>query len=388
MTTNSAQEKTKKQTNFFRTLFIVLFIGIAGGILLSGNLLIWTGNTLVDNQKFTATTSPLIKQPSIQKAISTYTTNQIFQGNDVQDQIAQVLPPKASFLAPTIAAQLKPAVNKTLLNVLAKPKVQDLWNQSLTKTHNTIIATATNYKGNGVIDLSQLLSYVASNLSNTKLSFLSKVKLPPKFGNIVILKSSLLPIAHRVVVNLKPMERILEVAFLVFSILAVLVAKKRRTILIKMSIVYSFVMLTTIISLRIIKLFILNTIDPAYKQAAADAYSIVFKSFYHQSIVLLGIFALVGIIAYLTGQYKNAIKIKLIVQNIFSTDYHKLIFNKENSFTIWLSKNTNKLNVLLIVVAIIILCFFSLSLSLILNSAIVLLLTALVIRILSAPHNT
>ena len=78
MAAKSNINESKQKKSLLRSLLLAITIGIAGGLLLSGNILFWTGNTLVDNNKFAAITEPLIKQPAIQTAISKYGTDQLF----------------------------------------------------------------------------------------------------------------------------------------------------------------------------------------------------------------------------------------------------------------------------------------------------------------------
>ncbi len=384
MSSQTTSKKNKTNSNFLRTSIIVLLVGIAGGILLSSNLLFWTANTIVDNQKFTAATSPLIKTPSIQKSLAAYTTDQLFQGNYVQNYISQALPPKAAFLAPSIADQLKPAVNKQLVKTFENPKVQNAWNNALTKSHDLIIKAATNYQGNGTIDLSQFFKYVTNNISNPKLSFLKNISLPPKFGNIVIINSSLLPSLHKIIINITNLKIILMLAFVISTVAAIWISKRKRIIIIKISFLYSFLMISTVVGLRIIKLFILNNVNPDYKLASSDAYSIIMKSYYQQTFILLAVFVAIGFIAWITGQYKSAIKLRHITKNIFSADLHSLIFKKENNLTRWVAQYSRIINWSLFGITIIILCFFSLSFSLLLNTLLVVLTAALIVRTLKA----
>jgi len=377
-------DSIKKKTGLFRSLTIGILLGISGGLLLSGNLLFWVGDNLVDNNKFTSITAPLIKQPDIQKSIAKYGTDQLFGNIDVQGYIGSVLPPKASFLAPTLADQLKTLVNQQLQKSLGNPKVQDIWNNSLSKTHSLVIKAATNYQGNGTIDLGQLFSFATSNLKDTKLSFLSDKKLPTNIGQIKLINATWLPIVHNIVVNIKPFEYIMTIFFIALTASAIWISKNRRTIIIKVSLLYSGIMLATIISLRFTKMLIASNVSSDYNNAATTAYTIVTKSFYIQSITILALGIIIALIAWISGEYKSAVRIKEISNKLLSGNIHKAIFKKENNYTKFISKNKKIINWASVIIAAILLCFGGISLSILVAYFIIIALIIFVVEISSA----
>ncbi|MEI7674371.1 MAG: hypothetical protein WCI60_01400 [bacterium] len=377
------EQKTK--SGFFRSLSLAVIIGIAGGILISGNVLFWVGDTIVSDQQFTKTTAPLIKNPAIQTAVAKYGTDQLFSNIDVQGYVSNVLPPKASFLAPSLTTQLKKYVNIGLQKTLEKPKVQNIWNNSLQKTHNAIIKGATNYKGDGKIDLGQLFTFMTNNLKNTKLGFLAGKSLPANIGQIQLVDAKWLPVVHNIVVNVKPFEAIMTLAFAILVCLSIIIAKNKNRIIVKMGFLFSFLMLLTIISLRIIRMGIEGRVSADYQNAAVSAYQIVMKPFYIQTATLLILFLAVTFIAFLTGNSKSAIKFKKSVSTIISGNIHKLIFkNKENKLTNFIAKHKKYIIWSIIIIISGILCFITLSLATILAYLIVALVLILVVDILSA----
>ncbi|MEI7838850.1 MAG: hypothetical protein WCI37_03630, partial [bacterium] len=233
-----AKQDEKIKIGFFRSIVMAFLIAIAGAILLSGNMLFWAGNTIVNNDQFIKTTAPLIKNSEIQTAVAKYGTEQLFTNVDVQGYITKVLPPKAEFLAPTLTTQLKDDVNKGLQKSLAKPKVQTIWNKSLEKTHNLIIKGATNYKGNGTLDLGQLFTFMTNNLKDTKLAFLSEKSLPKNIGQIKLINAAWLPVVHNIVVNIKPFEAIMTLVFIILVCVVIIIAKNKRRIITKIGFLF------------------------------------------------------------------------------------------------------------------------------------------------------
>ena len=386
MAAKSNINESKQKKSLLRSLLLAITIGIAGGLLLSGNILFWTGNTLVDNNKFAAITEPLIKQPAIQTAISKYGTDQLFSNIDVQGYISSVLPPKASFLAPTLTSQLKTGVNKQLLKSLANPKVQNIWNNSLTKSHDLVIKAATNYKGNGTIDLNQIFQFITKNLEGTKLGFLSGKQLPAKAGKIQIINATWLPTVHKIVVNIKPFEYIMTILFAGLVGLSILIAKNRRSIIIKMGILFSLLMLVTIVSLRLAKVIIGGNVQQDYSNAATTAYSIIVKPFYIQTITIMTLGIVISLVAWLSGDYKSAVKVKKMISSIFSGNLHKLLFKQENKVTKFVGAHKTTLNWIVVSLAGIMLCFVGISLSILLSYALVIILVILSLEVISSER--
>src|SRR6185437_8845768 len=71
----------------------VFFLALAGALLLTGNIIFWTGNTIVKNDRFNASTQPIIRNTQVQQAVADYTTKQIFSNVDVDQYVSDALPP-------------------------------------------------------------------------------------------------------------------------------------------------------------------------------------------------------------------------------------------------------------------------------------------------------
>jgi len=380
-----AKQDEKIKIGFFRSIVMAFLIAIAGAILLSGNMLFWAGNTIVNNDQFIKTTAPLIKNSEIQTAVAKYGTEQLFTNVDVQGYITKVLPPKAEFLAPTLTTQLKDDVNKGLQKSLAKPKVQTIWNKSLEKTHNLIIKGATNYKGNGTLDLGQLFTFMTNNLKDTKLAFLSEKSLPKNIGQIKLINAAWLPVVHNIVVNIKPFEAIMTLVFIILVCVVIIIAKNKRRIITKIGFLFSSLMLLTIVILRILSLYTENQISSDYQKAAIAAYQIVLKPFYIQTAILLVSFLTITIIAWLSDNSKSATKIKYILNNIISGKLHILIFGKkENKLTTYVGNNKKYIIWTIIILTTALLCVVKINLSIIIDYIIAALILILTVNILAA----
>jgi hypothetical protein len=88
---------------------------------------IWAHRTVLDTDTYVATVAPLIKDPGVQHTLSTYVTDQVLTSTDLQNRIANVLPPRAAFLAGPIAVQIGDLTQRELQKVLASPQAEQAW---------------------------------------------------------------------------------------------------------------------------------------------------------------------------------------------------------------------------------------------------------------------
>ena len=244
-----------------------------------GNVFFWTGNTIVNTNRFSSVVDPLITKPPIQSAMAQYTTTQIFNNVDVQHYVQQVLPPRADFLAPQLTSQLKSHTQSSLQSVLASPEFQTRWNSSLAKTHQALISYSKSYQGNGTILVSDVFEQLTQQLSDTKLSFLSNVKLPQKVGSIEITTVGWLPALHKITTHIGAYQLVASLLFLASLAGAIFLSPHRRRMVIRLSGLFAVFMLLTLIAVRIAGSFAVSDVAPAYQDAVKVAYDTVAQGF-------------------------------------------------------------------------------------------------------------
>ncbi len=339
-TVNHTQPKSKRSfKEFFRKIGVVIFISLAVALLTIGNLLFWFGNTIVKQDRFVAATSPIIKDPGVQTAAALYTTNSIFNNIDVQQNIQNVLPPKADFLAPQLANQLKSLTNSSLNKALANPKIQNKWNDTLAKQHERLINFASKYEGDGDISLNDVFNQLTASLSNTKLGFLAGKQLPSKIGDITIINATWLPAFHNLVVNIDTWRLLAIISMLVLLAVGLWLSKNRRTTLYTFAIASALLMVASLVSLGIVKNQIVNKVDPQYSQGVQNALGIFFHSFVIQTVTIILAALVIWFVAWVTGPSKNAAIAQRQVGLLFSGKLHEQIFAHENRFTMFIKNN-------------------------------------------------
>lgn len=370
----------------WRILSVIILTGLAGALLLVCNVLFWAGRTTLDTQSYKEVSSQLIKDPQIGSAVALYTTRQIFQNNDVAGIISSALPPRAEFLAQPLESRLQDFTQSTITKVLATPKFQDKWIDVNVKVHDSIIKLANSPQGqDGVISLNEAYQALASNLKDTKLAFLADKQLPSSVGQITVLQSDKLRLIHILSSNLKTFKYLSLALILVFSGLAIWLARNRRRTVIVIGIVFGTLMLITLLGLRVGSVVLSSKASPDYQVAVKHAVDIVTRPLVIQSYSLLLLSLLAAAVAYLGGSSRTAVATRGKVQLALEGRAHQALFSSENSFTNWVGTNKHLLRLALLIL----LTIYALSvrltpLTIIILAAVGLVLVIL-IEVLAAP---
>lgn len=311
-----ASEASSKKTGgtltktFFRRLAVGILVFFAVCLLTVGNIVFWTGNTLVKQDRFVAATTPIIQNENVQKSLALYTTNQIFENVDVEQITQDALPPRAQFLAPQLTSQLKSQTNNLLDKAVSSPRFVSRWNSVSAKWHDRVITFATNYRGDGHINLNDIYSKASAQLSNTKLSFLANKQLPAKVGNITVINAKNLPTVHKVITKIDTW-RILSILLLIVTLAgAVLLSKGRRRTLYLFSFAAAGAMVVTLIARNAGIENIVGQADPQYADGIRSALQILTHSLFVQTITIMLAALLIGFITWISGQSKSALAIK------------------------------------------------------------------------------
>lgn len=358
---------------------------IASALLIVGNIFFWSGNTIVDTNRYVATVGPLIQKPQIQSAIAQYTTTQIFNNTNVSAFVQQTLPPRAGFLAAPLTSQLKNYTQSTIKSLLANKQVQQYWYSSLAKRHNAIINFSKTYQGNGTIAVSDIYSQLSKRLETTKLSFLANKQLPAKIGSMKVATVGWLPALHKLANNIGLYQTAVTTLFIVFCVLAGWLASNRRRMVIRMGIMFAVFMLLTLLSIRIGRAILVARFQPAYQPAVQVAFDTVFSALRTQTITILLIGILLALIAWISGPYRSALAFKRRFSELFAGRLHQSIFgNHENSFTLWLGKHKRYAQWISVIVIAVIMLLVMLSPRLIIGYTVLMLLCIAAIELLAA----
>ncbi len=367
----------------------ILLLSFAVALLVVGNLLFWTGSTIVDNKRFTQSVAPIIENTEVQHALADRVTTRLFENVDVQAVVTDVLPPRADFLAPSIASGVEGQTKNALNKVLANPKFQTTWNDTLERAHARFISSVEKNGSDGSIDITEVYQGLSSNLQGTKLSFLANKPLPAKVGNIEIVSGNWLTVLNRVITHID-MWRIMTITLLLLCAVAgIWLSKNRRHAVILFGALSAVAMFITLVSLRIAREIIAGKANPEYAQATREVAQIVFHPLVVQTTTILVGFALVALIAWVSGNSRGARGFRARTSDLLSGKLHAAIFSGgENGFTLWLGRYKRALEWSLVTVMGLVFLLVRLTPKALLAYALVLVVLILIVETLAAPAKT
>jgi predicted phage tail protein len=159
----------------------------------------------------------------------------------VGEALEERLPPSAQALGPPLALALEPALVRTANTILARPRVQQLWEQSNRRAHQLLIALLEGERevlvttdGNVVLDLQPILAEVQER---TGLGERLQERLPPDAGQLVIMEGDQLENARRAVNAIEVLSYFLSFLVLgLFALAVYLAVGRRRTMLLAVGI--------------------------------------------------------------------------------------------------------------------------------------------------------
>lgn len=377
----------QKHSNLKRTI-IILLIGVAGAMLVVGNLVFWTGRTLTDTNKYVQATQPLIQNADIQNAIANRATTAIFDNINVEQIAHDILPPKAQFLAPSFASQAESFTNQQIKKIVSSNQFISAWQTVNARAHERLLNFVKNYQGDGTFDINDLYSRITQNLQEGKLSFLGKVNLPSSIGSIQLISAPNLPKYHWIVVNLWWIRLLSIFLFVLLTVLAIWLSKNKRRTLSRVGLLYAILMLATLLSLRIIKTMSINQVSKEYQSAVMAAWDIVLRSLIQQTGALMLVFVFVSMGAWFIGDSKHARILKGTIVMALNGNFQKAIYREKSpKFAMWLGKNKRIFEAILIFLAVLSLLIITLTPTNILLLVIVLVSLILVIELLGLNSN-
>lgn len=217
---------------------------------------VWANRQLLNTDNWTSTSSRLLADEKIQKALGAYLVDQLFTSVNVQQQLQNVLPPQAQAVAGPAAAGLKQLANQRAPIFLARPRVQDAWQTANRAAHKQLLTilnggtnTVSTQNGEVVLNTRALVSGLATDvgLGQQVAAAQSKIQssgggakarqvaqqklgvtLPPTTGQLVIMKSNQLSTAQDVAQGIRHLAIVLPAVTLLLFGLGIWLARGWR----------------------------------------------------------------------------------------------------------------------------------------------------------------
>lgn len=217
----------------------------------------WVRRQALDSDNWTGTSSRLLADPPIQRAVGAYLVDTLFTNVDVPGELRSTLPPQFAGLAGPAAAGLRELADRAAPRLLARPRVQDAWRLANQTAHGQFIRilngggeSVSTANGEVVLDLHSLVDQLARTLgveqqvaaARSKLGPGTRARirgaaqqrlgvvLPPRAGRLVLMRAKQLKTAQDIAKAVRNLSIVFTVVSFGLFALAVWLARGWRRI--------------------------------------------------------------------------------------------------------------------------------------------------------------
>jgi len=200
---NAALNATAAPHTFWRNASAGVLILIGVVLVALSISALWLNRTIMDENRFVDTFSPLAREVSIQDWVATTSTQAIFDNVDIEGYVKQALeplPPQAMMLATPITNAVQNFISEAATKIVRSDQFATVWDKSLHITHKAFIAAISD-KTSGVItkeggvvtlDVSLLVDEIKAALADKGLGFVQNINLPISTSQITLVDSQAL----------------------------------------------------------------------------------------------------------------------------------------------------------------------------------------------------
>jgi hypothetical protein len=139
--------RTRHARLAWRTWVPWVLVVIAAVIGLVSALNVWVKRQALSTDNWTNASTQLLENDKIRGALSVYLVNQLYENSNVTQRLQQRLPPALDPLAPQIGLGLEQVAIRATDQLLARPRIQQLWKEANRRAHRLFIAVLDGKKG-------------------------------------------------------------------------------------------------------------------------------------------------------------------------------------------------------------------------------------------------
>lgn len=295
-----------------RSIAVGVVLVVAGLLLLLTTFAVWVDRVALNTGVFVETSTELIEDDTIRKAVATRAVDELFDSVDVEALFEERVPKDLKSLSGPATAAGREASYILVERALRRPALQRLWTLSLEQSHRTLVqvlegdgSRVSTDEGQVTLDLEQIVLEAADRIGIRKQV---EDKLPADVGRIEILRSDELDTAQNAFQLLNTLAWVLPLLTLAAFGLALSLSRGRRRTIRAIGVTALIVGVVGLVAARLLGDYLVNSLvaDTESRAAAGDAWHIVTElmrgSFWW--LVVTGILFLVA--AWLAGPGRRA----------------------------------------------------------------------------------
>ncbi|MGZ6885655.1 MAG: hypothetical protein ACXVJA_05535 [Acidimicrobiia bacterium] len=340
-----------------RAAVSIALIVLASILLPFAAVTVWVRNLVLDTDRYVETVAPLARNEAVRTAVANRVATEVAGALDLEQRARDALPKRAQFLAGPIATggdRLVHTVADRLLHTEAFPKIWDAANRN---AHDQIVealtgrrrGTVTNADGKVVINLRPFAELVVTKLATVAPGFAKNVDLSRIDTRFVLVDSSDLKSIQSYARLLDRLSWAVPILALVLYGLAIVVAPRRRTGLVRVGLGITIAMALTLVGYAFGRtLYIDNLPATVHSTAAAAAVFDQITRFFERTLrVVLVVGLLVALVAFLAGPSRAAEAVRRQWRRLGSARDEG---TEPGPIPAWVGRNATGLRVALLVV--------------------------------------
>ena len=192
---------------------------------------LWAQRQALDTDNWVETSGDLLENEQIRTTLATFIVDQLYDSQEVQDRLEEVLPPRLQGLAAPAAAGLKEVARRNAPRVLGSAAALKAWETANRTAHDTLLNIVDNGVGGRTLSL-DLKSLVGEVATGTGLPANAADKLPPNVANLQVASTEQLDNVRELLHLFKTIVWVLlGLAVAAFAGAIALAADRRRTVL-------------------------------------------------------------------------------------------------------------------------------------------------------------
>ncbi|TNC29258.1 hypothetical protein FG385_03220 [Amycolatopsis alkalitolerans] len=290
-------------------------------------LTVWVHNQVSNTDRFVATMSPLIEQPSVQAAVTDRVTGTIFGYVDVQayanqavdalaaQGLSPVLADRLHSLTGPLASSLQGFVHDQVSTLVASPQVRAVWDQALRGGHeqlNAVMsgnASAIGIAGDKVqLDLGPLITAAKQRLAANGFTAVNAV--PDVHPTLAVGDAATLIKARSAYNTLDTVATWLPWVTLVLLAAGVYLARNHRRALLNTGFGIAAGMVVIAVALFVVRGVLISNVPSRSAAPAADSYDLIVRFLRDGLRLAFVVGLLIGIGAFLAGPSVTAVRLR------------------------------------------------------------------------------
>lgn len=282
---------------------------------------IWVRNVLLDTDRYVETVAPLAEDEALQAVAAQQVTDALMGAIDIEETVADLLPDRATALAPAIDAAVEQLVLRTTLQFFASDQFQTLWDVANRTAHTQIGALLTGggefigtEDGSVSIDLQAIAAEVRLRLADRGLTIFDPVPITQIAAELELVQSENIAKAQDAVDLLQKAAFVLPVLMLAAFAGAVYLAADRRRGLWRVGIAVAVSMGVLMVAIALGRRFYLDALSGTIDENAARAAFDILTRFLRMSIrFIFGVGLLIALAVWVTGTSPSALKVRSVL---------------------------------------------------------------------------